>query len=303
MKYLDPKADLTFKRVFGEHPDLMKSLLNSLLPFYTEKEMIQTVVYLQAEQVPENPGKKNSIVDVKCTDGNGRIFIVEMQMIWSEAFKQRVLFNASKAYVKQLDRHENYELLQPVYSLNIVNEIFEPDLDEYIHYYNIVHTEHSDHIIEGMHFVFVELPKFKPHNFSERKMQVLWLRFLTEINEKTDEVPADLLENPDTRMALDLLRESAFSSEQKEDYDNFWDAVRVEKTLYAGGYSKGKKDGIEEGIAEGRAEGREEGRAEGREEGAKSKSLEIARNLKQLGVSSDKISDATGLTEDEIASI
>ena len=32
MRYLDPKADLTFKRVFGEHPELVKSLLNALLP-------------------------------------------------------------------------------------------------------------------------------------------------------------------------------------------------------------------------------------------------------------------------------
>lgn len=26
MRYLNPKADLTFKRVFGEHPDLVISL-------------------------------------------------------------------------------------------------------------------------------------------------------------------------------------------------------------------------------------------------------------------------------------
>ena len=32
MRYLDPKADLTFKHVFGEHPDLVISLLNALLP-------------------------------------------------------------------------------------------------------------------------------------------------------------------------------------------------------------------------------------------------------------------------------
>ena len=31
-KYLDPKTDLTFKKVFGEHPDLVTSLLNALLP-------------------------------------------------------------------------------------------------------------------------------------------------------------------------------------------------------------------------------------------------------------------------------
>ena len=33
-KYLNPKADLTFKKIFGEHPDLVMSLLNALLPFF-----------------------------------------------------------------------------------------------------------------------------------------------------------------------------------------------------------------------------------------------------------------------------
>ena len=38
-KYLDPKADLTFKKVFGEHPDLIISLLNALLPLKKEEEI------------------------------------------------------------------------------------------------------------------------------------------------------------------------------------------------------------------------------------------------------------------------
>ena len=105
MKYLDPKADLTFKKVFGEHPDLVTSLLNALLPL-TEEETITEIEYLPAEMVPENPLRKNSIVDVRCKDKNGRQFIVEMQMIWSPEFKQRILFNASKAYVRQLDGYK-----------------------------------------------------------------------------------------------------------------------------------------------------------------------------------------------------
>ena len=31
-KYLDPKADVTFKKVFGEHENLVMGLLNALLP-------------------------------------------------------------------------------------------------------------------------------------------------------------------------------------------------------------------------------------------------------------------------------
>ena len=67
MKYLDPKADLTFKRVFGEHPDLVMSLLNALLPISVGQE-ITDIEYLPAEIVPDNPLRKNSIVDVRCKD-------------------------------------------------------------------------------------------------------------------------------------------------------------------------------------------------------------------------------------------
>lgn len=105
MKYLDPKADLTFKRVFGEHPDLVISLLNALLPL-TPKQEITEIEYLPAEMVPENPLRKNSIVDVRCKDKGGRQFLVEMQMVWSPEFQQRVLFNASKAYVQQMKKRE-----------------------------------------------------------------------------------------------------------------------------------------------------------------------------------------------------
>ena len=147
MRYLDPKADLTFKKIFGEHKDLLISLLNALLPL-ADDEQIESVEYLSPELVPETYVGKNSIVDVRCRDVKGRQFIVEMQMLWTEAFKQRVLFNASKAFVRQLDKKRKYELLQPVYSLNLVNETFMKDYpDEFIHNYSVVHEFHSDEII------------------------------------------------------------------------------------------------------------------------------------------------------------
>ena len=231
MKYLDPKADLTFKKVFGEHPELVKSLLNALLPFKSKEEEITSVTYLTPEMVPQTPTRKYSIVDVRCEDAQGRQFIVEMQMVWSVEFKQRVLFNASKAYVKQLNRGEDYSLLKPVYSLNLVNEVFEPELDDYYHYYHLVHEEHTEKVIDGLHLVFVELPKFAPHTFTEKKMQVLWLRYLTEIDENTKEIPAELLANPEIAKAVSEIEESAYTEEELLGYDDFWDAVSVEKTL------------------------------------------------------------------------
>jgi len=274
MKYLDPKADLTFKKVFGEHPDLVISLLNALLPLEKGDE-VQSVEYLTPEMVPETPTRKNSIVDVRCKDMKGRQFLVEMKMIWSSEFKQRVLFNASKAYVRQLDSKENFKLLQPVYSLNLVDAIFEPDVNTYYHYYRLVHEQYSNKIIDGLHLVFVELPKFKPVTYAEKKMQVLWLRFLSEIDEKTREVPDELLDNPEIKKALDIVEQSAFSDVQLTAYEKFWDSVRVERAL---------TDGV-------------------REEAERNKAIEITRNLKAMGLSVKDIAQATGLLEEEITKI
>ena len=319
-RYLDPKADLTFKKVFGEHPDLVISLLNALLPFKTKEEEIQSVEYLTPEMVPENPLRKFSIVDVRCKDQRGRQFIVEMQMVWSPEFMQRVMFNSAKAYVRQLDRNEDYHLLEPVYSLNLVNDVFLSDVEEYYHYYRMVHEKHTDKVIDGLHLVFVELPKFTPHTMNEKKMQVLWLRYLTEIDGYMETVPQELLDNPEINKAMEVVEESAFSPEQLLGYDKFWDIIRTETTLYNSGVRQGREEGeaigLEKGREEGRAEGREEGRAEGREEGMELGVLkgrkegrlegraeglrQTARNLKSMGLGIADIQKATGLSEEEI---
>ena len=279
MRYLNPKADLTVKRVFGEHPDLVMSFLNALLPLQRE-EYITDIEYLPSEMVPDNPLRKNSIVDVRCKDNKGRHFIVEMQMIWSPEFKQRVLFNASKAYVRQMGSGEKYDLLQPVYSLNLVNDVFEPDLEEYYHYYRMVHVEHSERVINGLQLVFVELPKFTPHTYSEKKMEVLWLRYLTEIDEKTTKVPEELLENPEIKKAVTVLEESAFTPEQLLGYEKFWDIISVEKTLI----SSAERKGLEKGKAEGRI----------------AEKYEIARNMKSANIPIESIMQFTNLSKEEI---
>ena len=143
--FLDPKNDMTFKRVFGEHKHLCKSLLNSMLMF---KEPIVDIEYQTGELIPELVDVlRNTIVDVRCTDTTGRQFLVEMQLFWNESFKSRVLLNASKAYVKQLDKAQDFKLLQSVYALNFVNDTFEKSSEmknEYFHHYKIVNINNTE---------------------------------------------------------------------------------------------------------------------------------------------------------------
>ena len=310
-KYLNPKADLIFKMVFGEHPDLVMSLLNALLPLPDDGQ-IESVEYLTPEMVPENPAKKDSIVDVRCKDQQGRQFIVEMQLYWNEEFKRRVLLNASKAIVRQLDKGEDYSLIQPVYCLSLVNDkAFDYETDEFYHDYAIVDVEHTDRHIEGLRLVFVELPKFKPQSIAEKKMAVLWLRFLTEIAEDTVEAPAELLENEATRKALGLVEKSAMTEGQLYAYEKFWLAVVDERILreaaakkgYNEGMEKGYNEGMEKGLAEGMQKGMQKGVQKGMQKGMQKGIYTVARNMKQMGLSLEDITKATGLSEKEIAEL
>ena len=290
-RYLDPKADLTFKKIFGRHPDLLISLLNALLPL-ADDEQIQSVEYLPTELVPELYEHKNSIADVLCRDIRGRQFCVEMQMEWTLSFKQRVLFNASKLYVSQAQKAEHYSDLKPVYSLNLVNDYIDRDDPLFIHNYRIVHDRHSDNIIKGLHFTFIELPKFSPQTMLEKRMAVFWLRFLTEITGTTKEVPAELLDNPQINKALEEVEISAFTEEELRAYDKFWDSVRTEKSMLYDSRQKGIEEGVEKGRAEGRAEGMAKGRAEER--------LATAKRLLDMGLSAEQVAQGSDLPLNEV---
>ena len=304
-KYLDPKADLTFKKVFGEHPNLVASLLNSLLPLPAGEEIFD-VEYMSPELPPRTSLEKNSIVDVFCKTKDGRQFIVEMQMCWTASFRDRVLFNSAKVYVDQLERGDEYSELRPVYSLNLVDGIIEKDVPEFIHHYEMVHEKYTDKVIKGLHLVFVELPKFKPQSIAERKMAVLWLRFLTEINKTTESVPPELMESKEISQAVELVESGAYTRAQLMGYDLFWDAVRVQKELMAEperrskvAYEKGLEEGKDVGLREGKEAGLREGKEAGLREG-KEKLLQTARNLKAMNLTNEQIAAATGLAAAEI---
>lgn len=301
-RYLDPKADITFKKVFGEHPDLLMSLLNALLPLEPGQEIVD-LEYLPADLIPETPLTKYSIVDVRCRDRVGRQFIVEMQMEFNSEFTRRVLYNTSKAFVKQLDKGMHYDSIQPVYSLNLVNDIYVKDEEDYYHHYQMAEKNHPDHIIEGMHILFFELPKFKPQTITEKKMEVLWLRFLTEIDEKTKRAPAELLENAELNKALEIVEEAAYSEAEMNSYDKFWDAVSWENTMeniIKRREEKALQEGEARGLSKGEAIGLEKGEAIGIEKGITKGILTVAKNMKKKGIDPTLIAEATGLSLSEI---
>jgi predicted transposase/invertase (TIGR01784 family) len=332
--YLDPKNDLTFKRIFGEHEHLCMSLLNSLLPL-EENQRIVGLTYQSNELIPEIPELKNSIVDVCCKDNTGRQFIVEMQMQWTSSFKNRVLLNASKAYVKQLESGEDYRLIHPVYALNFVYDTFDPDPSVYYHDYKMVNIENTEKQIEGLELVFIELPKFHPTNRAEKKLYDLWLTFLTKIENASTKIPTELMEEQATREAVECLERNSYTVAQLNTYERYRDVIKSARTYYvdgeAAGEKKGEKKGMEKGIEIGRKEGMEigmekgiekgmekgieigvekgieigveKGKAEGKAEGKEESVTETVIKSKLNGLSMEMIQSITGLSKEKIEEI
>jgi predicted transposase/invertase (TIGR01784 family) len=233
-RYLDPKNDLLFKKIFGEHKELLISFLNAFLPLEEGTEVTE-IEYLSPEQVPETPLGKNSIVDVRCTDNKGRAFIVEMQSEWSAMFRNRLLVNGSKAVVNQMskktqeEKAKDFSLLQPVYVLAVVDDEFsDKEKKEWYHHLKIMNPKNPDEVIKGLEFILLEVPKCKPETWTlaHKKIAVLWMRFLRELEGLSDdEIPNELLADRQIRHAIEICKESSLTEKEKAIYDRYQDNI------------------------------------------------------------------------------
>jgi predicted transposase/invertase (TIGR01784 family) len=205
-------------------------------------------------------------------------------------------FNAQKAYVKQMDKGEDYDLLQPVYTLVLLNENYDEKTNNFYHHFQTINKENTEEVIEGLEYVLVELQKFSSQTWSDRKLAVLWLRFLSEVNENLTDLPEEFTENKDILQAAVICEKAAFSEAELAAYEKYWDTIRLEKTLTSGFYKDGIKAGEKIGIKKGEKIGIEKGKVEGRDE----RNLEIAKELKKDNMPIELIVKYTGLSAEEI---
>ena len=117
-----------------------------------------------------------------------------------------------------------------------------------------------------------------------------WISFL-----KTGDIPVTATA-PGLSEARERLRIDSLDDAERKVYYRMMENLRYQRSVIETGRFEGRLEGREEGWAEGRAEGLEKGRAEGLAEGK----LLIAANLKTLGLTTEQIAAATGLTKDEI---
>ena len=124
----------------------------------------------------------------------------------------------------------------------------------------------------------------KKEDFKEYMEDEIFLKIMKRINKKE-------LKEDDFNYIED-------ETKIREEVERFERGIREE--AWENGVEKGLKNGMNKGIEKGMEKGRKEGRAEGRAEGEKRKALEIATKLKAKGIETSIISEASGLSEEEI---
>ena len=327
-KYLNPKTDFSFKKIFGttKNQDILIAMLNAVLANQLHRP-IKSVVFLTTFQDPEVAKKKQSIVDVLCQDSDGCQYIIEMQVPDAEGFQERAQYYAAKAFISQLAAGKNYLHLKKVIFLAFVDFTLFPQKTAYKSEHMTLDSKSLAHDLDKMSFTFVELPKFSKTNttpIEELSLEEKFYYFLHHAPEM-EEAAVQTLVGKDAIIgkAFQALNRffcteaelQRYEAEEKRDRDHRAILAKAnhqgkEKGLQQGlqkgrkeGLQKGRKEGEQVGLQRGLQKGRKEGEQVGLEKGRWAEKLALARKLMAKGMDQHMIQELTGLSLSEFAGL
>ena len=277
-RYVNPYTDFGFKLLFGTdmNKELLISFLNSLLH---GREVIKDVTYLNAEHLGTQEYDRKAVFDVYCENEQGEKFLVEMQKGEQQFFKDRSVFYSTFPIREQAKRGNwDYEL-KAVYTVGILNFVFDDKDDEYFHHeVKLMDIYTKEVFYDKLTFVYLEMPKFNRREDELVTMFDKWLFVLRNL--------ASLLERPaalQERVFTRLFEAAEIAKFSKRELCEYEDSLKNFRDMYSV---------ITTAEMKGEARGREEGRAEG-ELAERQKN---AQRMKQKGYPLTDISEITGLS-------
>ena len=323
-KYLDPKNDIAFKRVFGQEKN--KAILIHFLNDVLEKkggEKIKEITFLAPPQNLDVFVRKQSIVDVLCKDERGIQYIVEIEVARTKGFEKRAQYYAAKAYGSQMIKGGKYEFLREIIFLAITDFVMFEQKENY-KTINVV-PKQPEHFrgIKDFSFTFIELPKVNKKKEELFSVEDKWNYFLQNANETHEkDLPLITGDNNIIKRAYEELNRynwddeelALYEQETKREWDEkaveVYKSEEIEKKIHEA-ERIGEKQGIEAGVRAGIELGREEGVKEGLElgmmkgiqEGESNKTISVIKKLLLQGVTTSIIAKAVDLTEEEIQTL
>ena len=273
-KFINPFTDVGFKRIFGQEfskPQLL-DFLNALLE---GERVITDITFLDKEQTAMFEGDKSPIYDILCQTLTGEKIIVEMQNREHPNFKERMVYYAAEALVRQGERGTswNYDI-KAVYLVAFTNFLI-ADHEGQLRVDAVLTTRDGDVFTDKLRIVCLQLPCFDKQADECESQFERWIYVLKNM-ETLNRMPWAAKNSVFARLA-EIAEVSAMTREERMKYDSALKHYRDTLNSLQGAEAKGR--------AEGRAEER----------------ISNARKMKAKGIPVEDIADITGLKEEEIA--
>jgi predicted transposase/invertase (TIGR01784 family) len=285
---IDPRVDIVFHNLFGslEHPRLTMSLLNSLLDRVNLPKAIELRV--------ENPfqfalylEQKESELDILYRDENDRQVQLEMQIRWHEGLPQRMLHNWTQLYQRQLMEGQEYHEHVPAISVWILDKPLFHDKC-WLHIFRCRDEDNGLVLHDDQCIITIELRTWQSW-LAAGKESILdplnrWLYFLTKAKGADDEALLNQLQESEFKEAINVIEGYTNDQKLRHAYDMRQNYKRLVNSYIYTGYKKGKEEGIELGV----------------ERAERSVKLDLARKLRDKGMSAEEIIELTGLTTEDL---
>ena len=292
-RYINPHTDFGFKRLFGSefNKELLISFLNAM--FHGEQN-VRDITYLNSEQLGERNDARRAIFDVYCENDKGEKFIVEMQNVYQEFFKDRTIYYSTFPIREQAQRGGDWDFqLSPVYTIGLLNFNFAEGLQSarrWHHEVKLMEVDTHEVFYDKLTYIYVEIPKFDKKETELVTMYDKWMYVLKNLSALMQR-PSALQERVFTRL-FEQAEISKFNPQELKSYEDSVNAYRdIEnaiKTAEKKKYAEGEADGMAKGLAKGLAKGRINGLTE------------VAKNMLAKGMPIGVIAEMTGLSETEI---
>jgi len=303
-KFINPFTDVGFKIIFGQEfskPRLL-DFLNTLLE---GERAITDLKFLDKEQQAMFDGDRSPIYDILCQTDSGEKIIVEMQNREHPNFKERLLYYASEAIVRQGEKGKAWTYdIKAVYMVAFTNFV-QTGYDGRLRI-DVRLTDGEGRLFsDKLRLIYLQMPCFVKEADECESHFERWIYILKNM-EILERMPWAAQNAVFERLA-EVAEVSKLSKEDRLAYDRALKRYRDTYNAMTGAEMKGRAEGLAkgraEGLAKGRAEGLAEGRAEGLAEGMAKGVLEIARKMKAKGRTVEEIAELTDLSAEEIGQL
>jgi len=254
MNFLDVKTDYAFKKIFGSDTskEILISFLNAIV-YDTKTIKIKDLTIVDPYNIPMIKGVKDTFVDVKAVLDDDTKVIIEMQVLNHAGFEKRVLYNAAKNYSIQLNKGEDYHLLNPVIALTIVDFTMFKKSPHIISNFQLLEKEEFVKYNDDIELIFVELPKFHKNLEELENIKEQWIYFLKNAG-SLEYIPSNL--NDEIQKALQNANEANLTKDELEAQHKRKEFISIQRLALMKADTDGFSRGIEQGIEQGKIEER-----------------------------------------------